>query len=166
MKKENSESGLLYVAKKSAWAHGSRLVGGVVFAVLLVALAAFCFSRGAKLVGGVSLAAALIPVIVVLETILEAVKNEIRIYDKYIITRKGLINVKETRSVMTPIIGISVEQSVTGKIFNYGNVKIDKIGKGWDVDFKYIKKPDQFKMFLQDMMEKNDLSNTTMIMGN
>lgn len=91
---------------------------------------------------------------------------EIRIYEKSITTRRGIFNVKETRSVMTPVIGVSVEQSFNGKLFNYGNVVIDKMGQGWDIDCTYIKKPKEFKEFLQSLMDNNDMSNVTMVMGN
>lgn len=109
---------------------------------------------------------ALIFVLVIVLTVVEASKSEIRIYEKSITTRRGLINVKETRSVMTPIVGVSVEQSFNGKLFNYGNVVIDKMGKGWDIDCTYIKKPEEFKNFLQTLMDSNDMNNVTMVMGN
>lgn len=167
MQTNSSDNKLLYVAKKSAWAHRYRLFFSIALAALfiIIGIAFVTDPEGA----GLAVAAfviALIFVLVIVFTVVEASRCEIRIYEKSIVTRKGLINVKETRSIMTPIVGVSVEQSFNGRIYNYGNVKIDKIGKGWDIDSTYIKKPEQFKNFLQSLMDKEDTGNITMVMGN
>lgn len=167
MQTNSSDNKLLYVAKKSAWAHRYRLFFSIALAALfiIIGIAFVTDPEGA----GLAVAAfviALVFVLVIVFTVIEASRCEIRIYEKSIVTRKGILNVKETRAVMTPIIGVSVEQSFNGRIYNYGNVRIDKIGKGWDIDSTYIKKPEQFKNFLQTLMDKEDTSNITMVMGN
>lgn len=158
---------LLYVAKKSAWAHRTRMILSIILTVLF-ALTGITFVTDPEGIGlaFAAFAIALVFVLVIVLTVVEASKCEIRVYEKSIVTRKGLLNVKETRSVMTPIIGVSVEQSFTGKIFNYGNLVIDKVGKGWDIDSRYIKKPYEFKNFLDTLMESTDMDKVTMIMGN
>ncbi len=167
MQTNSSDNKLLYVAKKSAWAHRYRLFFSIALAALfiIIGIAFVTDPEGA----GLAVAAfviALVFVLVIVFTVIEASRCEIRIYEKSIVTRKGILNVKETRAVMTPIVGVSVEQSFNGRIYNYGNVRIDKIGKGWDIDSTYIKKPEQFKNFLQTLMDKEDTSNITMVMGN
>lgn len=166
---ENNSSGnkLLYVAKKSAWAHRFRMILSIVLTALFaLAGVAFVTDPESTEIAVVSFVIALIFLLVIICTVIEASKSEIRIYEKSITTRRGIFNVKETRSVMTPVIGVSVEQSFNGKLFNYGNVVIDKIGKGWDIDCTYIKKPKEFKEFLQSLMDNNDMSNVTMVMRN
>ena len=167
MQTNSSDNKLLYVAKKSAWAHRYRLFFSIALAALfiIIGIAFVTDPEGA----GLAVAAfviALVFVLVIVFTVIEASRCEIRIYEKSVVTRKGILNVKETRAVMTPIVGVSVEQSFNGRIYNYGNVRIDKIGKGWDIDSTYIKKPEQFKNFLQTLMDKEDTSNITMVMGN
>lgn len=163
----SSNNEVLFVAKKSAWAHRTKMIFSIIFAVLgaIFAISFFMTPDGGVL-GAICIAVSVICVLSIIFTIIEASKSEIRIYDKFIITKKGIFNVKETRSVMTPIVGVSVEQSLGGKIFNYGNIKIDKMGRGWDVDCTYIKNPEAFKRFLQERMEEQNTDNVTMIMGN
>ncbi len=168
MEKNTSGSNkLLYVAKKSAWAHRTRMILSIILTVLF-ALTGITFVTDPEGIGlaVAAFAIALVFVLVIVLTVVEASKCEIRVYEKNIVTRKGLLNVKETRSVMTPIIGVSVEQSFTGKIFNYGNLVIDKVGKGWDIDSRYVKKPYEFKQFLDSLMENTEMDKVTMIMGN
>lgn len=167
MQTNSSDNKLLYVAKKSAWAHRYKMFFSIVLAALFVIIGiAFATDPEGAGLAVAAFVIALIFVLVIVFTVVEASRCEIRIYEKSIVTRKGLINVKETRSIMTPIVGVSVEQSFNGRIYNYGNVKIDKIGKGWDIDSTYIKKPEQFKNFLQSLMDKEDTGNITMVMGN
>lgn len=167
MQTNSSDNKLLYVAKKSAWAHRYRLFFSIALAALfiIIGIAFVTDPEGARLAVA-AFVIALVFVLVIVFTVIEASRCEIRIYEKSIVTRKGILNVKETRAVMTPIVGVSVEQSFNGRIYNYGNVRIDKIGKGWDIDSTYIKKPEQFKNFLQTLMDKEDTSNITMVMGN
>ena len=158
---------LLYVAKKSAWAHRARMILSIIVAVLFATTGVAFISdpEGTGLAVAAFLIAA-VAVLVIVLTVVEASRCEIRVYEKSIVTKKGLLNVRETRSVMTPIVGVSVEQSFNGKIFNYGNLVIDKVGKGWDIDSRYIKKPYEFKKFLDSLMENTDMDKVTMIMGN
>ncbi len=167
MQTNSSDNKLLYVAKKSAWAHRYRMLFSIILAALFIVFGiAFITTPDGVGLGVAAFVIALIFVLVIVLTVVEASRNEIRIYEKCIVTRKGLINVRETRAVLTPVVGVSVEQSFNGRIYNYGNVVIDKMGKGWDIDCTYIKKPEQFKNFLQSLMDKNDTSNITMVMGN
>ena len=166
-KNASGSNKLLYVAKKSAWAHRTRMILSIILTVLF-ALTGIIFVTDPEGIGlaVVAFAIALVFVLVIVLTVVEASKCEIRVYEKSIVTRKGLLNVKETRSVMTPIIGVSIEQSFNGKIFNYGNLVIDKVGKGWDIDSRYVKKPYEFKRFLDSLMENTEMDKVTMIMGN
>lgn len=167
MQTNSSDNKLLYVAKKSAWVHRYRMLFSIILAALFIICGIALITTPDGVGPGVAaFVIALIFVLIIVLTVVEASKSEIRIYEKCIVTRKGLINVKETRAVMTPIVGVSVEQSFNGRIYNYGNIVIDKMGKGWDIDCTYIKKPEQFKNFLQSLMDKNDTGNITMVMGN
>ena len=167
MEKNSSGNKLLYVAKKSAWAHRTRMILSIILTVVFALIGMiFVTDPSGTGLAVASFVIACIFLLLIVITVIEASRSEIRVYEKSITTRRGIINVKETHSVMTPIIGVSVEQSLNGKLFNYGNVIIDKIGKGWDIDCTYIKKPAEFKQFLQSLMDGNDMNNVTMVMGN
>lgn len=130
MEKNTSGNKLLYVAKKSAWKHRFRMILSIVLTALFaLAGVAFVTDPESTEIAVVSFVIALIFLLVIVFTVIEASKSEIRIYEKSITTRRGIFNVKETRSVMTPVIGVSVEQSFNGKLFNYGNIVIDKMEK-------------------------------------
>ena len=51
-----------------------------------------------------------------------------------------------------------VNQTLFGKIFNYGNVTVDCVGK-WDVDTTYIKNPNDLDEYLQTRIIKAPATN-------
>lgn len=110
-----------YVAKKSAWSVVT--FWGVVACVLIL------------------------PIFVLIAKILIAKKYRIEFYDDKIITYKGLINVSRKQVVFAGVTGVIVEKSLTGRIFGFGDVKIDAVGK-WDIDTKGIKNPEGLESYL------------------
>lgn len=159
---------LLYRANKSVWEHKGKIIICLILAVMsiIMALAEFTAQSPSVGLGAVMIAIALIFIIPIIIIYIGARKNEILIYEKIIIVKKGIINTKESQSIMTPIIGVSVSQTLNGKIYNYGTVKIDKIGTGWNIDTKYIKKPHEFKKFLEKLMMTQEKTNTKMFITN
>lgn len=91
----------------------------------------------------------IIPLIVMIIDMIAANKETIEFYDNKIIQRKGIISKSEKQSVFSGVLAISVEQSVLGRIFNYGNVMVDVQGK-WDIDTHMISNPDGLKKYLED----------------
>ncbi len=91
--------------------------------------------------------------------IIAAKFDKIIFYDSKVVERKGIINTKEKSSLLTGIIGVSVEQNLFGKIFNYGNVIIDKVGKGWDISTSCISRPNELKRYIEKLIEKVQISN-------
>ncbi len=91
--------------------------------------------------------------------ILSAMFNKIIFYDNKVVERKGIINTKEKSSILTGIVGVSVEQSLFGKLFNYGDIVIDKVGKGWDISTEHIAKPYEFKKYLETIIDKTEVNN-------
>ena len=87
---ENNTSGnkLLYVAKKSAWKHRFRMILSIVLtAFFALAGVAFVTDPEATGLAVVSFVIALIFLLVIVCTVIEASKSEIRIYEKSITKR-------------------------------------------------------------------------------
>ena len=99
----------------------------------------------------------IIPLIVLIVDIIRNKKNKIEFYDKYVIEKSGILSKKEKKSTFAGVYSVSVEQSVWGRIFNYGNVKIDVVGR-WDIDTNGISHPQEFKKYLEHyIVEPNNL---------
>ena len=114
-----------YVAKKTAWS-----------AVTFWRIALFWL---------------IIPLIIMIVDIFVKKSETIEFYDGYVIQKSGLLSRKEKRSVFPKVAAVSVDQSLFGRIFNYGNVNVDVIGQ-WDVDLKGLAKPHELKKYLEDKM--------------
>ena len=114
-----------YIAKKSAWSVIS------IWHILLFWL--------------------VVPLIIMIAKIIIAKSYSIEFYSNKVIVKSGVLNKKERQSVLTSIAAVSLEQSVMGRIFNYGNVKIDLVGH-WDVDTDGIKNPKALKEYLNQFV--------------
>lgn len=155
---------LLYTAHRSAWAAGGKVIVCSIFAFisLIVAIVCFASAEGTKTdedllmigLGVFALLPVLICVAVLVISILVAKSYKIEVYSNRLVVRSGFISKKVKQSVMTPIVGVEIEQSVSGRLWNYGYVYIDKVGVGWDVDSHYIKNPVAFKEFLETLIDE------------
>lgn len=165
---ENKESApkkagkLLYTAERSVWAAGKKIIGFSIVAVIFLILAIACFAGAEGTDDEVALMIgfgvfALLPVIICIAvlvfSILVAKSYKIEVYSNRLVVRSGVISKKVKQSVMTPIVGVEIEQSVSGRLWNYGYVYIDKVGIGWDIDSHYIKNPVAFKEFLETLID-------------
>lgn len=153
---------LLYTAERSAWAAGGKIIGFSIVAVIFLILAIACFAGAEGTDDEVALMIgfgvfALLPVIICIAvlvfSILVAKSYKIEVYSNRLVVRSGVISKKVKQSVMTPIVGVEIEQSVSGRLWNYGYVYIDKVGIGWDIDSHYIKNPEAFKNFLETLID-------------
>lgn len=87
--------------------------------------------------------------------IIKLKKDVIEFYDDKIICKKGVFGKSETTTVFMGVYAVNVEQSFFGRIFNYGDVKVDAAGK-WDIDSTGIKKPRKLKEFLEQYTVKSE----------
>ena len=63
--------------------------------------------------------------------------------------REGWLNTRTKQMVFMGVTSVSVNQSLWGKLCNYGDVMIDCVGK-WDVRLTtYIKNPKELEAYLQ-----------------
>ena len=121
-----------YVAKKSAW---SVLSFWSIVACILI-----------------------IPILVLIYRILEIKKYRIEFYDDKIITYSGLINISKRQCVFMGVTSTSINQTLAGRIFGYGDVVVDCVGK-WDVDTTYIKQPMELEYYLQTKIIASNTAN-------
>ena len=68
--------------------------------------------------------------------------QKVEFYDSYVIKKRGVFNKVEEQCMFPKVISCNVKRTFWGRIFNYGDVKVDSIGK-WDIDLTGIKKPVQ-----------------------
>ena len=116
-----------YVAKKSAWS-----------AVTLLRILFFWL---------------IIPLVIMVIDILAKKCEKIEFYDDYVVVKSGIIAKKEKRAALIGIVGISVSQTIKGRIFGYGDVHIDIVGK-WDVHTEQIANPNGLKNYLEPLISK------------
>lgn len=89
-----------------------------------------------------------ITLIVQICRILKAASYSIEFYDDRIIAKKGVINRSEQSSVFMGVYSVSIRQSLFGRMFNYGDLNIDCVGK-WDVSTTKLKNPYALKAYLE-----------------
>lgn len=91
--------------------------------------------------------------------------QKIEFYDTYIVQRSGVIARNERKSAFIGIISVSIQQTVAGRLFNYGNITVDTVGK-WDIDTRGIAEPERLKKYLNTrMVNPNNFRNTTMFVA-
>ena len=99
----------------------------------------------------------IIPIIVLVFRILAYKKETITFYNDKIVVKKGLLNISEKTFVFTGVISVDINQSLLGRIFNYGNLEVDFVGKN-DISTKHIKNPRELKTYLESkIIQRNNI---------
>ena len=99
-----------------------------------------------------------IPLIIQIARILSVKCYSIEFYDDKIVVKSGVLNKNEVQSVFGGVYSVSVSQSFVGRIFNYGNIKVDCPGR-WDIDTTGIKDPSALKKYLENYITANRMTN-------
>jgi uncharacterized membrane protein YdbT with pleckstrin-like domain len=85
-----------------------------------------------------------------IRTAIEFVTSEMALTDKRMIGKSGLIR-RDSLDVRNAFVtGLTVNQSIFGRILDYGTVVIK--GRGGDVGFKYIKQPQKLRNTVQSYL--------------
>ena len=144
-----------YLARRTMLSQ--RFVGSVFVAiigiVLAIALAVITKEFGIPSIAGIVLA--LIGALVALIEGLSRRACVVEFYDNKYVIKSGLIAKKENQMAFTKIMSVSVDKSVLGAIFNYGNVKIDIVGKN-DAILGGVKNPNGLKNYLENIIADPD----------
>ena len=90
----------------------------------------------------------IIPLIIMLWKIINIKDETISFYNNKVVHRSGILNKYEKTTVLTRVLSVTIDQTLWGRICNYGDIKIDVVGK-WDIDMKGIKNPKKAKAYLE-----------------
>ena len=99
----------------------------------------------------------IIPTLIIIYNMVKNYCYRIEFYTNYVMVREGWIARKETKFAFNGIVAVSLNQSVMGRLFNYGDVHVDVIGK-WDVSTTAIKDPVSLKNFLQTQIRSANVN--------
>ena len=100
----------------------------------------------------------MIPLIIQIARILSAKCYSIEFYDNKIVVKSGVMSKQESQSVFGGVYSVSISQSFIGKIFDYGNIRVDCPGR-WDVDTDGIKAPVALKKYLETYITTSGMTN-------
>ena len=90
----------------------------------------------------------IIPIIFLIANIIKNATYRIEFYKDKIVVSYGLISVRRKQTIFMGITGVSVNQSIGGRIFNYGDVLVDVVGR-WDVSTTNIHNPKKLEEYLE-----------------
>lgn len=89
-----------------------------------------------------------IPLLIMIWKIINVKDETISFYNNRVVEKSGILAKNEKTTVLTRMLSVSIHQTFWGRIFNYGDIHVDVIGK-WDVNMNGIKKPKKAKKFLE-----------------
>jgi uncharacterized membrane protein YdbT with pleckstrin-like domain len=95
----------------------------------------------------------IIPLIIQIVRVLAASCYSIEIYDQKIVVKSGVLNKSEKQAMFAGVYAVSLEQSFIGRIFDYGDIRIDAPGNWADINTVGIKSPREFKNFLETQIK-------------
>ncbi len=99
-----------------------------------------------------------IPLFILIADIIIVKCDTLEFHENKIITKTGVFNKHQTQSLFAGVYSVTVYQSFLGRIFNYGDIKIDCPGK-WDVDTTGIKNPHGLRRYLEKRLASTELNN-------
>lgn len=100
----------------------------------------------------------IIPLIVQISRILKAKCYTAEFYDNKIVVKSGVLNRSENQSVFAGVYSVSISKSLFGRIFGYGNVRVDCPGR-WDVNTDGVKDPEGLKRYLEGYITAAGMTN-------
>ena len=95
----------------------------------------------------------IVPLIMIIVDVVILRSQYVEFYDSFVIKKRGVFNKTEERCMFPKVLSCHVYRSFWGRVFNYGDIKVDAIGK-WDVDLEGIKRP----LFVRKYLENNFIS--------
>lgn len=95
----------------------------------------------------------IIPLIIQIVRVLAASCYSIEIYDQKLVVKSGVLNKNEKQAMFAGVYAVSLEQSFIGRIFDYGDIRIDAPGNWADINTEGIKSPREFKNFLETQIK-------------
>lgn len=90
----------------------------------------------------------IVPVLVQIYLFLRAHCYSLEFYQDKVVLKSGVLNRQERQSVFLGVLSVSVDQSIFGRMFSFGDVCINVPGR-WDVDTTGIADPNGLRNFLE-----------------
>lgn len=87
--------------------------------------------------------------------IISAKHRTITFYKDKIVTKQGIINTKQKEQVFKGVLSVSVNQTLKGKIFKFGDVYVDVAGKH-NLNLPGVKNPFELKEYLESRQIESD----------
>lgn len=101
----------------------------------------------------------LVPLVVIICRIIDTAKYSLEFYDDKVVEKSGILNKEEKNITLLGVYSIEIKQSLWGRIFNYGDLKIHIIGQ-CDLEATNIAKPKKVKDYLESKLVNKDNSIT------
>ena len=95
------------------------------------------------------------PLVFLLIDILKLSSYKLEIFENQIVETDGILSKNQKQTAFNGVVSVSVNQSFFGRLFNYGSIKMDIVGKN-DFYIENIKDPNKFKSFLETKIVKID----------
>ena len=153
-----------FSAKKSVLgAMGGGLILLTIFSVLIILLLIIYVLVLGTMGGGLilwiifSVPILIIPLIILIFKIISIKSYTLTIDGTKVTEHGGIFNKYDRQTLLTNVVGVDVSQTFFGRIFGYGNVHVDLVGKR-DLWLNGIKQPDKLKEFLQQYVNTENLS--------
>ena len=90
----------------------------------------------------------IVPLIIMIVKIINVKDDTISFYNNKVVQRSGIFSKHEKTNIMTRVLSVTVKQTFWGRIFNYGTVHVDVVGK-WDINMRGVKDPMGAKEYLE-----------------
>ena len=90
----------------------------------------------------------IIPLLIMIWKIINIKDETISFYNNKVVHRSGILSRNERTTILTRVLSVTVKQTFWGRIFNYGTIYVDMMGK-WDINMRGIKNPMEAKAYLE-----------------
>ena len=90
----------------------------------------------------------IVPLIIMIIKIINVKDDTISFYNNKVVQRSGVFSKYEKTNVLTRVLSVTVKQTFWGRLFNYGTVYVDVVGK-WDINMSGVKNPMEAKAYLE-----------------
>lgn len=104
----------------------------------------------------------IVPLILIIVDMVRAGIERVEFYEKNVLQKTGIISKNEKNIVFKGVVSVSVNQSIWGRLFGFGDVYIDLVGKN-NMQLEKVKKPYELKKFLETKIVDVDNSQTTLL---
>lgn len=105
----------------------------------------------------------IVPLIIMIVKIICIKDDKIYFYANKVVHKHGIFNKYEKTTILTRVLSVTVKQTFWGRIFNYGTIEVDVVGK-WDIKMVGIKDPKKAKAYLEKFVA-NGMSMRPVLMG-